>query len=203
MLKCPATTYRPESLADQWPTLCCHFSPLLLNHRPEAGHNNQQASDLPATFFSWIIQSSSCSSHNGHKPSTQMGHPNVGHITMCEQSHGRRLTAHSPRLPEVSVIYCSQKVCYSSQASKECLKCKSAAENASFHHSFDSKFKFCGAQLIKPYLWGSFKTNFINIHTHTSFIVLVKNVQINSGMSTPFRSEINVSHYHASRSSPS
>lgn len=152
-----------------WPVtyfLLSFFSP---SPKPQAGSRSQQSAGFWSLwhFFSWIIQSSSCSSHNGHKPSTQMGHPHVGHITMSEQSHGRRLPAHSSRLPEVSVICCSQKVCYSSQASKECLKCKSAAENASFHHPSDNKFKFYRAQLLKPCLWG---INFKKIYIHTQVL---------------------------------
>lgn len=157
--------------------------------KPQAGSRPQQSAgfwSLCHHFSSWRIQRSSCSSHHGHKPSTQMGHPHFGYIMMCEQPHGRKLTAHSSRLPEVSVIYCSQKVCYSSHASKECLKCKSAAENASFHYPFDSKFKFYGAQLSKPCLWGSSKTNFINVHTQTSFAALVQTFKKTQGYQHPF-----------------
>lgn len=66
------------------------------------------------------------------------------------------------------------------------LKCKSAAENASFHYPFDSKFKFYGAQLSKPCLWGSSKTNFINVHTQTSFAALVQTFKKTQGYQHPF-----------------
>lgn len=170
LLKCPATHLQARIFS--WPMtyfVLSFFSP---SPKPQAGSRSQQRTGLRSHchhFFSWRIQSSSCSSHNGHKHSTQMRHVHFGHKTMCEQSHGRR---HSSWLPEVSVIHCSQKVCYSNHASKERLKCKPAAENASFHHPFDSKFKFYGAQLSKSCLWGSFKINFININTHKSFVVL-------------------------------